>query len=60
MLVATTAFDALASEVAVTLGMPDVRIVAVEHPLGGAGKAAVIDRADAAVEQALRLLTGPA
>ena len=58
MLVATTAFDALASEVAVTLGLPDVRIVAVEHPLGGADEAAVIDRADAAVEQALRLLTG--
>ena len=60
MLVATTAFDALASEVAVTLGLPDVRIVAVEHPLGGADEAAVIDRADAAVEQTLRLLTGPA
>ena len=60
MLVATTAFVALASEVAVTLGMPDVRIVTVEHPLGGASEAAVIDRADAAVEQALRLLTGPA
>ena len=58
MLVATTAFGALASEVAATLGLPDVRIVAVEHPLGGADEASVIDRAGAAVEPALRLLTG--
>ena len=60
MLVATTAFDALASEVAVTLGVPDVRIVAVDHPLGGAEETTVIDRADAAVEQTLRLLAGSA
>ena len=60
MLVATTAFSDLASEVATTMGLPDVRIVAVDHPLGGADEAAVIDRADAAVEPALRLLTGSA
>ena len=58
MLVATTAFEALAAEVAATLGLPDVRIVAVDHPLGGADETTVIDRADAAVEQTLRLLTG--
>ena len=57
MLVATTAFEPLAAEVAATLGLPDMRIVAVEHPLGGAGETAVLDRADAAVEAALRLLT---
>ena len=60
MLVATSAFEALAAEVAATLGVPDVRIVAVEHPLGGADEPSVIDRADAAVEPALRLLTGAA
>lgn len=60
MLVATTAFKALASEVAATLGVPDVRIVAVEHPLGGVDTTAVTARADAAVEPALRLLTGAA
>ena len=60
VLVATTAFSELASEVAATLGLPGVRIVAVGHPLGGVDEAAVIDRADAAVEPALGLLTGPA
>ena len=60
MLVATTAFGALASEVAATLGLPGMRIVAVDHPLGGVDEAAVIDRGDSAVEPALRLLTGPA
>ena len=57
---ATTAFAALASEVAATLGLPDTRIVAVEHPLGGTDEAGVIDRADSAVEPTLRLLTGSA
>ena len=60
MLVATTAFEALASEVAATLGLPDMRIVAVDHPLGGADETTVIDSADSAVEQTLRLLTGSA
>ena len=60
MLVATTAFEPLASEVAATLGLPDSRIVAVEHPLGGIDEASILDRADAAVEPALRLLTEPA
>ena len=55
---ATTSFKLLASEVAETLGLPDLRIVAVEHPLGGADEAAVIERADTAVEPTLRLLTG--
>ena len=57
---ATTAFRALASEVAATLGLPGTRIVAVEHPLGGTDEAGVFDRADSAVERALLLLTGPA
>ena len=57
---ATTAFEALASEVAATLGLPGTRIVAVEHPLGGIEDAGVFDRADRAVEPALLLLTGSA
>ena len=57
MLVATTAFRDLAVEVAATLGLPDMRIVAVDHPLGSTDEAAVIDWADAAVEPTLRLLT---
>ena len=55
---ATTSFQTLAAGVAETLGMPDLRIVAVDHPLGGIDEAGVIARADAAVEPALRLLTG--
>ena len=55
---ATTSFEPLAAEVAQTLGLPDLRIVAVNHPLGGADEATVIDWADAAVEPTLRLLTG--
>ncbi len=57
---ATTAFEALASEVAATLGVPDTRIVSVDHPLGGTDEAGVIDRADRAVERTLLLLTGSA
>ena len=59
VLVATASFESLASGVAETLGLPDLRIVSVEHPLGGIDENAVLDRADAAVEPALRLLTGP-
>ena len=42
---------------AATLGLADVRIVTVDHPLGGADEVTVIGRADTAVEQTLRLLT---
>ena len=59
MLVATTAFRDLAAEVAATLGLPEMRIASVEHPLGGTAEEAVLNRADAAVEPTLRLLTGP-
>ena len=58
MLLATTSFEALATGVAETLGVPDLRIAAVDHPLGGIDEAAVVARADAAVEPVLRLLTG--
>ncbi len=57
MLVATTEFRALAADVAATMGLPDMRIVAVGHPLGGTDEATVIGRAEAAAEPALRLLT---
>jgi hypothetical protein len=56
--VATTSFEPLAAGVAETLDLPDMRIVAVEHPLGGIDEAAVIGRAEEAVESTLRLLTG--
>ena len=57
MLVATTAFGDLAAQVADELGLPDLRIVAVDHPLGGMDETAVMSRADAAVEPTLRLLS---
>ncbi len=55
---ATTSFESLAAGVAETLDLPGLRIVAVEHPLGGIDEAAVIGRAEEAVEPTLRLLTG--
>ena len=58
MLVATTEFRALAAEVAATMGLPGMRIVAVGHPLGGTDETTVIGRANAAAEPTLRLLTG--
>lgn len=59
MLLTTAPFEPLATEVAATLGLPELRVVAIEHPLGGIDQHAVLDRADRAVEPALRLLTGP-
>ena len=40
--------------------LPDMWIVVVGHPLGGADEATVIGWADAAVEPTLRLLSEPA
>ncbi len=58
MIVTTTKFRALTDQVAVSLGLPDARIVEVDHPLGGTDEATVLAWADAAVEETLRLLTG--
>jgi hypothetical protein len=41
-------------------GLPECRIVVVEHPLGGTAEAGILARADAAVERVLTLLTGRA
>jgi hypothetical protein len=56
--VTTTKFRALTDQVAMSLGQPDARILEVGHPLGGTDEATVVAWADAAVEEALRLLTG--
>ena len=58
VLVATTAFAALARQVAAASGLPAARIAVVAHPLGGIGEAAVTTRVDEAVEAVLALLTG--
>jgi hypothetical protein len=58
VLVATTAFAALARQVAAACGLPTARIAVVTHPLGGIAAADVTSRADEAVEAVLGLLTG--
>ena len=58
MIVTTTHFRALTDQVAASLWQPDARVLEVPHPLGGTDEATVVAWADAAVEQALRLLTG--
>ena len=58
MVIATDAFDALASEAARSQGLPDARIVSVAHPIGGASDEALRGRAEAAVDAVLGALTG--
>lgn len=57
MIVTTTQFRALTDQVAVSLGLPDARVLEVPHPLGGTAEATVLTWADAAVEATLQLLT---
>jgi len=58
VVVATTAFAALAHQTADAYGLPGARIAVVPHPLGGIAAADVTSRADDAVESVLGLLTG--
>jgi len=58
--VTTTNFAALTDRVATNFGLPECRVVVVEHPLGGVEEKAILDRADAAVERIIGLLTGRA
>lgn len=57
MVFTTTRFRTLTDQVATSLGRPDLRIVEVDHPLGGTDEATIVAWADAAVEETLRLLT---
>jgi hypothetical protein len=56
--VTTTNFATLTDRVATNFGLPDCRVVVVEHPLGGTDEATILDWADAAVERILGLFTG--
>jgi hypothetical protein len=56
--VTTTKFAALTERVAANFGMPDVRTVVVEHPLGGTDEETIVAWADAAVERVVALFTG--
>jgi hypothetical protein len=55
--VTTTRFELLTDRVAANFGMPDARVLVVEHPLGGTDEATIERWADAAVERAVALLT---
>ena len=57
VLVATDELRLLADQTAADLGLTGLRIVSVEHPIGGVPEAAILDRADAVVDEVLGLLT---
>ena len=58
VLVATEELRPLADRTAADLGLPDLRVVSVQHPIGGVDQAAIEARADGAVDEVLALLTG--
>jgi hypothetical protein len=58
--VATGELRPLADRTAADLGLPDLRVVSIQHPIGGVDQATIESRADGAVDEVLALLTGPA
>ena len=58
MLVATSALSDLAAQTAAELGLPDLRMVSVAHPIGGVDPDEIRRRADSVVDEVLALLTG--
>jgi hypothetical protein len=57
VVVTTTGFHNLTVQVAHALGLPEARIVVIEHPLGGIEQPAVLSRASTITEEVLRLWT---
>ena len=57
VLVATGELRLLADQTAADLGLANLRIVAVAHPIGGVAEEAILARADAVVDEVLGLLT---
>ena len=55
-MIATIPFRPLAHGVADGFGLPDARIVAVAHPLGGIDEAAVESRAEQAAHEILTMI----
>jgi hypothetical protein len=47
----------LTQQCAAAFGLPEARVVAVDHPLGGIQEDAVLARAETIVEDVLRLWT---
>jgi len=56
VVLATAPFAQLATASARNLGLPDARIVAVPHPLGGTDEAIVSEWAEAAVDEIVEVL----
>ncbi len=50
-------FRNLTLQVASAFGMPDARVVTIDHPLGGIDEKLVVDRAHTIIEEVLRLWT---
>lgn len=57
-MVTTTKFRALTDQVASSLGADDLRIVEVDHPLGGTDRATVESWAETAADAAMALFVG--
>ncbi len=57
VLVATTPFVGLATQLATAYGLPPTRIAEVTHPIGGLGPDAIVARAEAALEHLLAALS---
>lgn len=58
MLVATTAFEKLARRHAGYRGLPEPRMIVVDHPLGGLLPDEVVRRAAGATERLMKLVAG--
>lgn len=58
MVVTTTKFRRLTDQVASSLGADDLRIVEVDHPLGGTDPTVVETWADEAADAAMALFIG--
>ena len=57
VLVATEALRELTDQTAHDLGLPDLRVVSVAHPIGGVDPHEIRRRADGVVDEVLALLT---
>lgn len=57
MTICTEVFTGLAREESRTLGMPDLRLAIIRHPLGGESKPDVAERAKVALDQVIQGLT---
>jgi hypothetical protein len=50
-------FHNLTVQVATALGLPEARIVVVDHPLGGVEEEVIVGRGQSIIEEVLRLWT---